>query len=128
MRKIWPVIILLSLAFMLPSGVSAQEPESRYGISPGDVLEISVWKDESLTRELIVPPDGVISFPLIGDVNANGLTVTQLRETMTEKLSEYVPDVSLTVMLRSSNSLVAYVIGKVNKPGAFPVNLETSVV
>lgn len=128
MRKARSILVLFISALLIPCWAGAQEADPRYGISAGDVLEISVWKDESLSRELIVPPDGVISFPLIGDIQATGLTVTQLREAVSEKLSEYVPDVTLTVMLRSSTSLVAYVIGKVNNPGAFPINLETSVV
>jgi polysaccharide export outer membrane protein len=102
--------------------------ESRYRIGPGDGLEISVWKDESLSRQLVVPPDGVVSFPLIGDIQANGLTVTELRETVTNRLSEYVQDATVTVMLLEANSLRAYVIGKVNKPGQFSVNLDTTVM
>ena len=53
----------------------ADAAESVYTIGPGDTLEISVWRDESLSRDVIVPPDGVISFPLIGDINIAGMTV-----------------------------------------------------
>jgi len=102
--------------------------ESTYRIGPGDVLEISVWKDESLSRQVVVPPDYVISFPLIGDTDVTGLTVTDLRNTVTEKLAEYVPDASVTVMLFQINSMKAYVIGKVNKPGEFPITMETNVM
>ena len=106
----------------------AMAAETAYHIGPGDVLEISVWKDESLSRELVVPPDGVISFPLIGDMDVNYLTVTDVRKGVTKRLSEFVPDAMVTVMLVTLNSLRAYAIGKVNKPGEFPITIETTVM
>ena len=102
--------------------------ESTYHIGPGDVLEISVWKDESLSRQLVVPPDGVVSFPLIGDLDVKYMTVTDVRKAITKKLSEYVPDATVTVMLLNLNSLRAYVIGKVHKPGQFAITMETTVM
>ncbi|MBX6421986.1 polysaccharide biosynthesis/export family protein [Thermosulfurimonas sp. F29] len=99
-----------------------------YKIGPGDVLEISVWQDERLNRKVVVPPDGVISYPLIGDIRVTGLTVADLRKIITERLSDYVPDAMVTVMLVQINSLKAYVIGKVNRPGAYPIDLTTDVM
>ena len=107
---------------------TALAQESTYKLGPADVLEISVWKDESLSREVLVPPDGVISFPLIGSIDVKGLTVEELREVVTKKLSEYVPDATVTVLLMQVRSLSAFVIGKVNHPGHFPIDLETSVM
>ncbi len=122
--------IFYVLAFLLLAITDsvALAKESTYCIGPGDVLEISVWKDESLSRQVVVPPDYVISFPLIGDTDVTGLTVTDLRKTVTEKLVEYVPDASVTVMLFQINSMKAYVIGKVNNPGVFPINMESNVM
>ncbi|EFK05843.1 polysaccharide biosynthesis/export protein [delta proteobacterium NaphS2] len=77
---------------------------------------------------MVVPPDGVISFPLVGDIDVNHMTVTELRETIKKKLSEYVPDAPVSVMLLAVNSLRAYVIGKVNKPGEFPIFMDTHVM
>jgi len=102
--------------------------ESTYQIGPGDVLQISVWKDESLTRELVVPPDGIMSFPLIGDLDVKYMTVTDVRKAITKKLSEYVPDATVSVILLNLNSLQAYVIGKVHNPGQFAITMETSVM
>ena len=119
------VSLLLTSAFAVSTVTAA---EDRYHIGPGDVLEISVWKDEGLSREVVVPPDGVISFPLAGDIDVTHMTVTELRETVKKKLSEYVPDATVTVMLRQINSLRAYVIGKVNKPGEFPIFMDTHVM
>ena len=102
--------------------------ETNYRIGTGDILEISVWKDESLQREVVVPPDQVISYPLIGDINVTDMTVTDLRRNITEKISEYVPDATVAVMIKKINSLKAYVIGKVNNPGEFSIQLDTTVM
>lgn len=123
------LVCAICLLMILLGGVgTVQAADDRYLIGPGDVLEISVWKDEALMREVVVPPDGVISFPLIGDVNVTRLTTTDLRKTVKEKLSEYVPDAAVNVMLLAMNSMKAYVIGKVNKPGEFPISMDTRVM
>ena len=120
----------LVLIVLLLVGVNAVAlaGEVGYHIGPGDTLEISVWKDESLSRQVVVPPDGIISFPLTGEINVTNLTVTDLRDIVTKKLSEFVPDATVTVMLLKIDSLKGYVIGKVNKPGEFPITLETNVM
>ena len=99
-----------------------------YRIGAGDILEISVWKEESLSREVVVPPDLVISFPLVGDIDVTMMTVADLRREIGKRLNDFIPDATVTVMFRQINSLRAYVIGKVNKPGQFPINLDTTVV
>jgi len=99
-----------------------------YTIGPGDTLEISVWRDESLSREVVVPPDGILSFPLVGDVNAIGLTVADLRKAITKRLSEYIPDATVTVIIKEFESLRAYVIGKVKNAGIYPISLNTNVM
>ena len=65
---------VLVFLFIFSSNIEASENKNIYRINPGDEVEISVWKDESLSRQLTVPPDGVISFPLIGDIDANDLS------------------------------------------------------
>ena len=124
-KKALSILVLLVVVTMAGTAVGSS---ASYHIGPGDVLEISVWKDESLSRTLTVPPDGIISFPLIGDINSTNLTVNGLRRIVTKKLSEYVADVTVTVMLSEINSLKAYVIGKVNTPGVFAINMNTNVM
>jgi len=102
--------------------------EKVYHLGPGDVIEISVWKDPELSRNLVVPPDGIISFPLIGPIKVDHLAIPELRKIIAQKLSEFIPDATVTVMLIEINSLKAFVIGKVNNPGEFPINLETNVM
>jgi polysaccharide export outer membrane protein len=121
---IWNVFCLLILFFVC----NAVAADVAYTIGPSDELEISVWRDETLSRQMTVPPDGIISFPLIGDINVIGLTVGQLRKSVTKKLSDYVPDATVTVILKSFNSLRAYVIGKVQHSGMFPISLDTTVM
>ena len=99
-----------------------------YHIGPGDVLEISVWKDDALSREIVIPPDGILSFPLIGDVNVANMSVAQIRDVIRKKLSEYIPDASVSVIIKQINSLKAYVIGQVKNPGEFPITMETRVM
>jgi polysaccharide biosynthesis/export protein len=124
-RLLWYSICILSI--LLTAGdVVASGP--LYTIGPGDSLEISVWRDESLSREVIVPPDGVISFPLIGDINTHGITVADLRAKVTKKLGDYVPDATVTVILKNYNSLKTFVIGKVKNAGAFSITLDTNVM
>jgi len=107
--------------------VTAQE-EGDYIIGPGDVLDISVWKDEALTRSCVVRPDGFISFPLIGDVRASGKTSQQLKLEMERRLIRYVPGLTLSLEIKQINSMTIYVIGKVNIPGRFVVNANIDVL
>ena len=133
LRRLKKEIFILSfflLFFFIFAGFNhkALAQEEAYRLGPGDVLEISVWKDESLSREVIVPPDAVVSFPLIGSIDVKNLSVPELKEVIKKRLNEYVPDATVAVMLRQVNSLRAFVIGKVNNPGQFPINMETSVM
>jgi polysaccharide biosynthesis/export protein len=126
MKKAFKVFCLLSILSFAAPNLRAEE--IGYRLSPRDTIEISVWKDEALQRQLIVPPDGIVSFPLVGDIAARGLTIPELREIVTKKLSEFIPDPTVTVILLNPVSLTAYVIGKVNKPGEFPIGLDTNVM
>jgi polysaccharide export outer membrane protein len=118
----------ICLCILLLAAYDALAAGMAYTIGPGDTLEISVWRDDSLSREITVPPDGVISFPLIGDINIIGMNVSSLRKTVTKKLSDYVPDATVTVILKSFSSLHAYVIGKVKNAGMYPITLDTNVM
>ena len=101
---------------------------SDYLIGPGDVLEISVWKNPDLTRVLTVLPDGKISFPLIYQVVAAGKTLAQLSRELRTLLERFVPDVDLSVIVTQVNSQVIYVIGQVNHPGRIAMNTPLNVI
>ena len=106
----------------------APNPDLGYQLGPEDVLLISVWKDEHLTREVVVRPDGVISFPLVGDVPAEGRTVEELRLDLAKRLIKYIPAVNLTVAVIKPLSYKVYVVGRVAKPGEFLVGHYTDVL
>jgi polysaccharide export outer membrane protein len=90
-----------------------------YRIGPEDVLEISVWKEEGLKKEVLVRPDGGIAFPLAGDMQAAGKTAGQLQQEITQRLEKFMADpvVSVAVLKVAANKI--YVIGRVNKPGEY---------
>jgi polysaccharide export outer membrane protein len=104
------------------------DPAGAYVIGPGDVLDISVWKDEALTKLVTVLPDGQIAFPLVGQIEAAGKTVNQLSEELRVKLSRFVPDLNLNVVVHGVNSMLIYVIGRVNNPGRFVLNTNIDVL
>ena len=107
---------------------SVDEPDQKYIIGPGDVLELSVWKEESLTKQVVVLPDGKISFPLVGDIVAGGKTLTELKNEIKTKIHRFVPDPELTVSVASVNSMSIYVVGKVNHPSRFVLNNNVNVL
>jgi polysaccharide export outer membrane protein len=108
------------------SGALLEPPD--YRIGPGDVLEISVWKDPSLTRQVVVLPDGRIDFPLVGHFVALGRTTRELKAEMEKKLIRYIPDPILTVIVQQPVSMQIYVIGKVNRPGHFLLSGNLNVM
>ena len=132
MRKIgmWKGLILLGIAALMgiPAGMAQGAEETDYIIGPGDVLIVSIWKDEALTREVTVLPDGTISFPLVGEFTAAGKTVKALKTDIEERIKRYVPDPILSVAVKSVNSMFIYVIGRVNLPGRYVLNSRVNVL
>ena len=116
-QRLMPFGILL--AFWILSNSIAVAGEEGYTMQPGDILEISVWKEEGMQSEVLVRPDGGLSFPLVGDVVAEGHTVKQLNAEITEKLKAYIPDPVVTVSLEKIFGNTVYVLGRVHKPGEF---------
>jgi len=125
---IW--VAVLGLLLVAPAAPMAQDssPVGDYLVGPGDILNISVWKDESLTRQCVVLPDGKIAFPLIGQVAASGRTVADISKELEQKLARFVPGVDLSVGVHQVNSLIVYVIGRVNSPGRFVLNTDVNVL
>jgi polysaccharide export outer membrane protein len=103
-------------------------PEAAYLLGPEDVVKISVWKDEHLTQEVVVRPDGMISFPLVGDVPAAGRTVEDVRLELVKRLNKFVPNPHVSVLAVKLHSYKIYVTGRVNKPGEFLVGHYTDVL
>lgn len=118
----------LALGFIAPAGFAATPPVEAYLIEPGDVLEISVWREEDLKKAVIVRPDGGLSFPLVGNIQASGKSVEQLQAEVAKKLEKYIPEPAVTVAVQQLNGNKVYVIGKVNRPGEFAVTRNIDVV
>lgn len=103
------------------SASQTAQNDPTYKIGAEDVLSISVWKDPELTQTVPVRPDGKISMPLLNDVQAAGLTPTELRDHITEGLKKFVTDPVVTVVVTQINSQRVYITGEVTRPGAFPL-------
>ncbi len=99
-----------------------------YRIQPGDQLAITVWGEAELTTPVIVRPDGALSFPLVGDLAAAGRTPTELADALRAGLTRFLPDPIVTVAVTRADGNVVYVIGKVNRPGAFAMARPTDVM
>ena len=99
-----------------------------YTIGPGDVLSVSVWNEKDLTTEVLVRPDGGMSFPLVGEIQAIGRTPEEVRQIIEKRLKPYVADPSVSLAVKQANSNLIYVIGKVNKPGQFAVGQALDVM
>lgn len=110
-----------------PAPRMSQVPAT-YVIGPDDVLLISVWKEPDLTNTLPVRPDGMISLPLLNDVQAAGLTPAQLAASITEKLKQYVTDPHVTVVVTQINSQRVYVTGEVIHTGAMNLIPDMTVL
>jgi polysaccharide export outer membrane protein len=100
-----------------PSAPSQITVTPDYVIAPGDVLQITVWKEDGLDQEVIVLPDGTITYPLIGSLNAAGESPAQLQVAIKEKLKTLIPDAAVTVMVKAALGHTVSVIGQVTKPG-----------
>ena len=102
--------------------------DSSYIIGPMDVLEIQVWKEPDFSRQVLVRPDGKITFPLIDDIQASGMTTLALKALLTEKLKGFVDNPEVTVIVLESHSKNFYIIGKVNRPGTYPLSPDMTVL
>ncbi|WP_101758717.1 polysaccharide biosynthesis/export family protein [Oceanicoccus sp. KOV_DT_Chl] len=103
--------------------------ESSYKINPGDILRVDVWNEESLTREIAVQPDGYISFPLAGSIKVGGNTSPAAEAAIAEALGKYLKDTpTVTVAVQQLLGNKIYVLGKVNRPGEYPINRPTDVM
>ena len=122
------LLFSLLVAPFLPAGTALAQEESSYQIGPNDVLNVFVWKEAELTRDVTVMPDGRISFPLIGEILAQGQTVTQLKETIATELAKYVTAPEVTVIVMQSRSRTIYTIGKLARPGPYALAPNMTVI
>ena len=147
MSKTTGTATALSFVFML-STVSAQQPAATpapvpqpapakpaaapisadYRLVQGDKLRVEVYKDTQLSQSLQIRPDGKITLPLLGDIAAAGKTPTELRDTLTNALREYISNPVVTVIVVETTPAMVFVMGEVNKPGPQPMNGSVSIL
>jgi polysaccharide export outer membrane protein len=130
-----PMRILLSIFCVTIMSVAvpavAQEParpDESYKILPGDVLQVSVWKEPDLQLELLVRPDGAVSFPLAGEMSTRNKSVSELQDELKDRLARFINEPVVTVSVKEVLGNKIYVIGQVNNPGEFVVNPQVDVL
>jgi polysaccharide export outer membrane protein len=107
----------------------AAKPVSKeFLLGPEDVLEVTVWRNQDLSRTVVVRPDGKISLPLIGDVQASGLNSSQVAAKIAQRLTEFKENPNVSVSLKEVNSYFIYVLGEVLKPGKYPLKSYATVL
>jgi polysaccharide export outer membrane protein len=99
------------------AAAAAAPDASAYRVNPGDLLAISVWKEEGLDRQVLVLPDGKLQFPLVGEITASGKSIDQIQNEVTERIKKYIPDAVVTVSVINAVGNKAYVVGDVARPG-----------
>lgn len=117
-RPTGPTPAAQGAANTMPKSVTS---DPNYVIGPQDVIDINVWKEPDLTRSVPVRPDGKISMPLLNDVQAAGLTPMQLTAQITAGLRKFISEPQVTVVVTQINSQRIYILGEVNRAGAFPL-------
>ena len=134
--------ILLVSALIAAEAVNAQAPAAdglvrdgsrgeapdAYRIGPEDMLQIFVWKNDTMSRTVPVRPDGKISLPLLNDVQAAGLTALELREILAKKIAEYIPSPEVSVIVADVRSFKVSVIGEVTRPGRYELKSSATVL
>jgi polysaccharide biosynthesis/export protein len=110
-----------------PPRVADVQPAS-FVIGVEDVLNINVWKEPEMSRTLPVRPDGIITLPLIGEIQAKGLTPVQLQDQITASLKKFMSDPQVTVIVAEVRSLTFNVVGQVLKPGYYPLTRRMTVL
>jgi polysaccharide export outer membrane protein len=133
MKRLWFCLALLLLvaSFGINLALAKEqnvETSEDYVIYPSDVLEISIYGENELTRKLVVRPDGKISFPLVGDIKVAGHSPTEVKAIIDKKVSAFIPEASSTVILDQLGSMKYYVVGEVARPGMFNVPSELTVL
>ncbi len=117
------LISLVMLGIVCCGSASGAESNANegYRLRPGDMLTVSVWKETDLQGEALIRPDGGLSFPLAGDFQAAGHTISELTSLLEGRIRKFIPDAVVTVAVKAATGNRVYVIGKVNKAGDFPL-------
>jgi polysaccharide export outer membrane protein len=114
---LWMLQLAACSATNVPVAQTSTSQDDVYTIYPGDVLQVTVWKEEGLDREVVVLPNGTIDFPLIGSVSVKDQTPEDVQTAIKAKLKKFIPDASVSVVVKADLGHTINVIGQVTKPG-----------
>lgn len=121
-------LLVVVLALVRPAGAMAAEGEAGYRLNPGDVVRISVWREEELDRQAVVQPDGSISFPLVGQIGAAGRSADEVRSEIARRIDIYIPEAVVTVELLEARGNKIFVLGEVARPGEYQLGRPITIV
>jgi len=136
MKKIIPFLLILAIPlltscakelrvkeYQVAPGMPdpAKPPEEYYVIGPGDALTIQLWNEPTLSGPVKVRPDGFITLPLVNEVQVSGLTTGELREMLAGRFKNFVNNPVVTIRIEAIASSEVFLVGQVNKPGAYPL-------
>jgi polysaccharide biosynthesis/export protein len=114
---------------LAPAESTVKKPRvSDVVLGPGDVMEIAVYRQDDLNKKIQIPPDGRIFYPFVGEVQAAGMSVVRLRDTITEGLSPYVMNPQVSVAVTALRSEKVFILGEVERPGIFALEAGMSVL
>lgn len=129
--RVFLPLLLGAAVWLAPVSLRAEgatDNNPAYRIGPEDVLQISVWKEEDLDKEVLVRPDGGISFPLAGDLTVAGKTPKQVQEEIRRRVERYIPEAVVTVSVTTVSGYTVFVIGQVQNPGQFTLGRYVDVM
>jgi len=122
-NAVWRCAVAVVLLVASAGGAAADEA---YRLGHGDLVEIGVWREADMQKQVVVRPDGMISFPLVGDAEAAGKTVAELKGVIEKALAAYIPDAVANVAVINAVSMQASVEGRVARPGRYPITGTTT--
>lgn len=102
--------------------------DTNYRINKGDKLKINVWQEENLQAEVMVSPDGTVSFPMVGVIEAAGKTIDEFQNLLKDKLEQFIPGPEVNVSFISVDGNLIYLIGEVAKPGPYTIVKDIDIM
>jgi len=131
-KTVYFTFALIILALLPTMGYSSQDvinvSKNPYKIGPSDLLDIQVWNEPDVSKQVRVLIDGTIVLPLVGQINAAGLTPSQLSESLRKKLSEYIAEPEVTVMVLEGKYNRYFIVGQIQNPGEYYIDYPISIL
>lgn len=127
-HTLWFALVIVLMTSMTGAAAEQAANSNNYTIGPEDILDIAVWKNTDLSRTVLVRPDGMISLPLLNDIQAAGVTPMALRAVLVEKLKEYIPEPEVSVIVEDVKSFKVSVLGEVGQPGRLELRSRTTIL